>query len=49
MAMFLEKLGFYVFLILGTDADIQQEADFLLNSLSDYIHTNNLIILDVCI
>lgn len=47
MAMFLEKLGFYVFLILGTDADIQQEADFLLNSLSDYIHTNNLIILDL--
>lgn len=46
-ALFLEKLGFYVFLILGTDAEIQQEAHYLLNSLTDYIHTNNLIILDV--
>jgi hypothetical protein len=46
-ALFLEKLGFYVFLILGTDGDIQTEASFLLASLTDYLHTNNLIILDV--
>jgi hypothetical protein len=46
-ALFFEKLGFYIFLILGTDSDIQQEAQYLLNSLTDYIHTNNLIILDV--
>ena len=46
-SLFLEKLGFYIFLILGTDADIQAEAHYLLNSLTDYIHTNNLIILDV--
>jgi hypothetical protein len=36
-----------VFLILGTDAEVQEEAQYLLNSLADYIHTNNLIILDV--
>lgn len=47
-AVFLEKLGFYIFLILGTDGDIQQESHFLLNSLTDYLHKNNLIILDVC-
>lgn len=36
-----------MFLILGTDAEVQEEAQYLLNSLADYIHTNNLIILDV--
>lgn len=46
-ALFLEKLGFYVFLILGTDAEVQEETHYLLNSLTDYIHTNNLIVLDV--
>ena len=46
-AIFYEKLAFYVFLILGTDMDIQQQSHYLLNSLTDYIHTNNLIILDV--
>lgn len=48
-SIFYEKLGFYIFLILGTDSDIQQEAHYLLNSLGDYIHTNNLIVLDVLV
>jgi hypothetical protein len=46
-AIFYEKLGFYIFLILGTDTDIKAEARFLIDSLTDYLHTNNLIILDV--
>ena len=46
-AIFYEKLGFYIFLILGTDADLQEEANFLLKSLMGYLHTNNLIILDI--
>lgn len=46
-AVFYEKLGFYIFLILGTDADLQEEANFLLKSLMGYLHTNNLIILDI--
>jgi hypothetical protein len=46
-SLFFEKLGFYIFLILGTDAEMQTEGRFLLDSLADYLHTNNLIILDV--
>ena len=46
-AVFLEKLGFYIFLILGTDEDSGHEGHYMLNSLVDYIHTNNLVILDV--
>ena len=46
-AIFYEKLGFYIFLILGTDTELQEEASFLLRSLMGYLHTNNLIILDV--
>lgn len=46
-SVFFEKLGFYIFLILGTDVDVKTEAKFLLDSLTDYLHTNNLIILDV--
>ena len=46
-AVFYEKLGFYIFLILGTDADLQEEANFLLKSLMGYLHTNNLITLDI--
>ena len=48
-AVFYEKLGFYIFLILGTDTELQEEASFLLRSLMGYLHTNNLIILDVFI
>lgn len=47
LSIFYEKLGFYIFLILGTDSDLQEEANFLLKSLMGYLHTNNLIILDL--
>lgn len=46
-AIFYEKLGFYIFLILGTDNELHEEASFPLKSLMGYLHTNNLIILDV--
>lgn len=46
-SLFYERLGFYIFLILATDAEMQTESRFLLDSLADYLHTNNLIILDV--
>jgi len=46
-SVFYEKIAFYIFLILGTDTELEQEASYLLHSLTQYIHKNNLVILDM--
>lgn len=46
-ALLLEKLGLYVILLLSTDAIVNKDILSQLKSLCTYMHSSNLIILDV--